>query len=234
MFNTIVRSIDPRELKNLEKNAHYMTAEQKRQLVQNLSRDGVLLSTPLIYRRDGEDTPVVLSGNHRVIASVEAGLSKIHVMELLDRLSPEQETAIALSHNSINGQDDEQILRELYESIQDLTLKEYSGLTDDDLIEFKAVDLSFLSVSATRCQEVVLHFLPEEASEFQAILAKLSNQQSRTHLCSSLTQFDAVLNAAIKAKDYSNIFSTSGAFLAMARMAEAYMEQMSNDFEEEE
>jgi len=38
--------------------------------------------------------------------------------------------AIHLSHNAIAGQDDLAILRELFDEINDVALKEYSGLDD--------------------------------------------------------------------------------------------------------
>lgn len=48
----------------------------------------------------------VLSGNHRVQASVEAGIERILVMIIEEDLTRSQAVAIQLSHNALVGEDD--------------------------------------------------------------------------------------------------------------------------------
>ena len=95
------------DLKLLAKNARYMAEPEFNRLVENLRRDGVLTSLPLVYR--GE----VLSGNHRVQAALKAGILTADVIEIETELSEEQQRAIQLSHNALTGKDDPNLLREI-------------------------------------------------------------------------------------------------------------------------
>jgi len=111
-----------------DKNARFMKAEQYRRLVDNIRRDGCLTSVPFAVRQG--DRYTILSGNHRVRAARDAGLTEVLVLYSEREMSHQQQVAIQLSHNAIVGQDDLAILRELYDEINDVALKEYSGLDD--------------------------------------------------------------------------------------------------------
>jgi hypothetical protein len=83
-------------LRMLKKNARYMAEPEFNRLVENLRRDGVLTSLPLVYR--GE----VLSGNHRVQAALKAAIVQADVIEIETELSEEQR-ACWLSHNALTS-----------------------------------------------------------------------------------------------------------------------------------
>ena len=115
-------TVDPRALLLLEKNARFMKPEVFRRLVENVRRDGVLTSLPFCVR-EGEGLRV-LSGNHRVLAAIEAGLVEVDVLVSLTPLSIARQRAIQLSHNSLTGEDDPVTLRELFGEIEDLDWRE--------------------------------------------------------------------------------------------------------------
>lgn len=58
-IETAIRRVALAELKLMEKNAHYMDPDEFTRLVNNIKKDGVLTSLPVVYRG------TVLSGNHR-------------------------------------------------------------------------------------------------------------------------------------------------------------------------
>ncbi|MEU9201927.1 hypothetical protein [Streptomyces sp. NPDC048332] len=70
---------DPRLLTRLEVNARFMRKEEYDRQVENVRRDGCLTSTPLTYAGGeyDEGRELVLSGNHRTMASVDADLDEI-------------------------------------------------------------------------------------------------------------------------------------------------------------
>ena len=103
------------ELKLLEKNARYMKGPQFERLVENIRRDGVLTSFPLVHR-EGKALEVI-SGNHRVSAAIKAGIEESDVIEVTTPLTRQQFVALQLSHNAIAGQDDPNILRSLYDEL---------------------------------------------------------------------------------------------------------------------
>lgn len=85
-----------------------MTGDQLRRLVENIRRDGVLTSLPLVYTPSAElnpdffaqsgGAPIIVSGNHRVEAAREAGLEVIDVIELRTPVTDARLRAIQLSH----------------------------------------------------------------------------------------------------------------------------------------
>jgi hypothetical protein len=171
----------------LEKNARFMRVEQYRRLVDNIKRDGCLTSVPFAIRSGDPSTHTtgsgqagsgqvryrILSGNHRVSAAKDAGLTEIPVLYTDRELTRQQQVAIQLSHNAIAGQDDLAILRELYDEINDVALKEYSGLDDVVLGKMEPPSLDPLSESALEYRIVSIAFLPDEVDRAEKLLAKV-------------------------------------------------------------
>lgn len=159
---TTIVTVDPRELVLLANNARYMTKDQFLRLVDNIRRDGRLTSTPLVAPMvDGRLE--VLSGNHRVKAAIAAELDKIDVMRVDSPLTRDQRLAMQLSHNAIAGEDDPHKLRELFDSIGDVDLREYTGL-DDEGLDLLLAELSVPSMATTGLDYKMLTILlfPEQ------------------------------------------------------------------------
>ncbi|MFC7791391.1 ParB N-terminal domain-containing protein [Streptomyces cinereoruber] len=155
---------DPRGLTRLEVNARYMRKEEYDRLVENIRRDGCLTSTPLIYAGGEyeEGRELVLSGNHRTMASVDAGLDEIDCMLIEEPLTHQQLVAIQLSHNAIAGQDDPATLKQLYDELDDVDWRAYSGLDDETLSLLAEVSPEGLSEANLDFATVSLIFLPPE------------------------------------------------------------------------
>lgn len=160
---TRLGKMSPRDLVLLETNARFMRHEQFNRLVENVKRDGGLTSVPLAARISETDARYeVLSGNHRTMAAVEAGLESIDVMLIDEVLTKSQKKAIQLAHNAIAGEDDPAILQALYESIDDIDWREYSGLDDKVLDLLADVKVGSLSEANLDFQSLNITFLPEE------------------------------------------------------------------------
>lgn len=206
-----------------QRNARAMTQATYKRLVENIRRDGVLTSTPLVGRMEGDKRLFVISGNHRVAAAIEASIEEAECMVIVEPISRQRFTAIQLSHNAIEGNDDATILQELYE-ILDLDLKEYSGLTDDD---FGANDLSVLSLSAIALlyTEIVLGFLADDAGAVDGFMKSAERwaKKSRPMLVSAHAQFDGFFEAIVRVKGLKNVHNSA---LAMALLVELANERM--------
>lgn len=173
-INTELRQLPLDRLKLLEVNARYMTHTTFHRLVENIRRDGGLTSVPFaVLEPDG--TYTVLSGNHRVAAAREAGLTDIQVMVTEDTLDPKRRVAIQLSHNAIAGEDDPATLKALYEQINDVDLQMYSGLDDDTLKMLAEVSVDALGPVSLPSEIISILFLPEEAAEIQVRLEELAS-----------------------------------------------------------
>lgn len=158
-----------------------MRKEQYDRLVANIKRDGCLTSVPLVWHDVDNDRKVVLSGNHRVTASIDAGLAEITVMVVQQKLSRARQVALQLSHNAIAGEDDPATLKQLYEELDDVDWRAYSGLDDKQLDLLAQVDLEGLSEANLDFATVQLVFLPHELDA-----ARASFDEAR-----KLTQADA-------------------------------------------
>lgn len=164
-----LRLADPREIKLLDKNARYMSEDMFRNLVENIRKDGGLGSMPLCCRAE-DGRLLVLSGNHRVQAAAQAGIKRIMVLEIDRALTREEQVSIQLSHNAIEGRDDPVILKALWDEIEDIDLKLYTGLDSELVKELDKVE--FISIAEARVdhKQAVFLFLPEEAEQLKQLL----------------------------------------------------------------
>ena len=120
--------VDPKNLQLLKENARYFKKDTFRQLTENIRSDKRLSSVPLCHETlSGLE---VLSGNHRVQAAVAADLPLILVIVITGELPKNKKIAVQLSHNSLVGQDDLQILANLWSQLDDIAEKCYAGLSD--------------------------------------------------------------------------------------------------------
>ena len=206
----------------LEKNARFMRAEQYQRLVANVKRDGCLTSVPFAIRLG--DRYRILSGNHRVSAAKDAGLTEIPILYTDRELTHQQQVAIQLSHNAIAGQDDLAILRELYDEINDVVLKEYSGLDDVILGKLNPPNLDPLSESALEYRIVSIAFLPEEVDRAEKLLGKVLEQAmgDRTWL-NRRSDYDRMLDMLTIAKEQAGVKNTATAFGLLLDLAESAM-----------
>jgi hypothetical protein len=164
------------DLKLLELNARYMRHETYKTLVANVKNDGGLLgNSPFACRvskkgethlEDGQvlkGTYLVLSGNHRTKAAMDAGVEFEDVTLTDDDLPEQRKVAVQLSQNALVGEDDPSKLKELYEQLDNVDWRLYSGLDDKTLDLLEKVDLGSLSEANLEFQTISMVFLPHEA-----------------------------------------------------------------------
>ena len=160
----------------LKTNARWMTKEMQNRLTENVRRDGFLSQLPFCVRQPNGRFRV-LSGNHRVVAAQKSGLERILVMFLdEEEIGHDRQVAIQLSHNSISGQDDEQILKELYESIQDISEKAYSGVDSRQFMDMKLEEMATISAGDFEVNEITFCFADVAKAEVDACLKELETR----------------------------------------------------------
>lgn len=224
-LETTVYKTNLKTLKGLDKNARYMTGEQLRRLQENIRRDGGLTSVPLIYVHD-DGTPEILSGNHRVQGALAAGIEEGWVMEIVTRIPQARRVAIQLAHNAITGQDDPTLLKELYDSLDDLNEKLYSGLTDD-AFNLPPLDISGMSLAGPTYEEMTLLFLPEEAEVFREVLKKLEKHKpTGERYAVHLDDWQKLFDTIVRTKDKLRIMSTPVALRAVIDLAMERLDQL--------
>lgn len=223
-METEIIKINPRDIKLLKVNARYMKPEEYKKLVANIKKDGQLTSVPFCYYNENNEIEV-LSGNHRIMAAIDAGLNEIEIMICKSKLTKEQALAIQLSHNSICGQDDEELLRMLYGELENLEFKEYSGLTDDFLDYCKEVEKDFKVPSLTY-QALNLLFLPDEIEEIKQVLISISDLTNSNYILSDMKDYDEYLETSSTLSKCLNIKNPSTTFLSMIKLAKENIDKL--------
>lgn len=212
-----IEEIQLAELKPQKLNARYMRQEQFQQLVANLKLDGVLTSTPLVYRDDDGDH--IISGHHRVRAGLAAGIVAAPCLVIVEPKTLGELRALQISHNAISGEDDPATLKLLYEEIDDADLRQYTGLDDKMLDLMQKVDLTSLSEANLDFSTISLVFLPHElAAAEEALRAAMEVTLADERWMAGYRDYDRTLSAlekTHKAYKVGNVATALGIILSM-------------------
>lgn len=203
-----------------------MRHEQFARLVDNLRRDGALTSVPLVAREE-DGGYRVLSGNHRVMAAREAGILEADVMVIEGTLPASRLVAIQLSHNAIAGEDDPTLLARLYEQIEDVDWKQYTGLDDQILALLTNVAPPVIPQARLDFQVVSLMFLPEEAEQAREVLqeaAKLVPPGERW--AARFSEYDGWMDALDDIASAFNVGNVATAVMLLLSLFERNKEQL--------
>lgn len=234
-LNPRMETRDPKTLTLLEVNARFMTKEQYDVLVANVKRDGVLTSAPLVYADPDTGVETVLSGNHRTRAAMDAGVEQIPVLVIDQKLSRQQQVALQLSHNSIAGEDDPETLAMLYEELDDVDWRSYSGLDDKvlDLLDDPAA-IPFAEANLSY-QTVQLVFLPHEKEEAEQALFEVKKQHGLSDMwMAGITQYEPTLQALETVRGSYSIGNVATALGIVLQVFEANLESMQDGWVDRE
>ncbi|WP_449246642.1 hypothetical protein [Desulfarculus baarsii] len=222
----------PNELKLLEEldgraNARFMTKETFDVLVEGVSRTG-LSSMPFCYF-DGTDQ-IVLSGNHRVKAARSAGVPKVLFLYTDREMSREEQIAVQLAHNQVTGQDDPQVLKQLWGEISDLGLKYLTGFDDEFFEKLRPVEFAPIKEAALMQKQVVFLFLGEDMgkiAEAAELIEKIKAKEPV--LLARFQDFDLFFEAVMQTKEKLGIVNTATAIRKMAEMTLEALAEPSSD-----
>ncbi|EKR91046.1 ParB-like protein [Leptospira santarosai str. CBC379] len=196
-------------------------------LVENVKKDGFLSQLPFGVKI--EEKFKVISGNHRVTASIKAKLEAILILYIED-IDSERELAIQLSHNSIAGQDDLGILKSLYLQIKELDWKAYSGIDEQSLLNYQIPELVPISESDIKLNEVRLFYGDLDLKQIDQTLELLEKKlidEKRDRVV--LGDFERFVEVMTEVKRRLNVKNHSVAFLKMIEICEEWIETNEND-----
>ncbi len=213
--------VNPFDIVLAEKNARYMTHETFTTLVRNIERDGGLSSIPFCWF-DGERYHA-LSGNHRVEGARVAEIGPILVLYTDEELSRQEKIAIQLSHNAIVGQDEPTILAELWQELQSVDLKMYSGLDDKAMKTLVETAVPMLSDVQLDFRTIAFVFLPEEPGRIDDAFQHAKQQVNvREGYLGRVADFDRLLEALALVQSSYRIKNTATALMLVLDIFEAH------------
>lgn len=221
----MLQIVNPADLVFLKENARYFKRETFRQLRDNIKNDQKLSSVPLCYRLD-DGKYEIISGNHRVRASIDAGLEKILVLVITEELSKSKRIAMQLSHNALVGEDDESILASLWEQIDSINDKLYAGL-DSNAIKELADDIEFVNFSTPQVSThlVTFAFSDGETERLSQIIDELeaAAKKSAAVFIGMKEQYEPFMKIIADIKHAEKIKDSSLAMAKMLSIAENYL-----------
>lgn len=202
-------------------NARVMTKEMLSQLSNNIKKRNYMESLP--YCAQTKKGIEIISGHHRVRAARMAGLKEIHILLDTNKLRKSEIIARQLAHNSIEGVDDKQTLKKLFEQIEDVDLKLESFLDPVQLsIEpVETVPLTELN-AGIEFKSISLLFLPSQLTKFEEILDKLSGKEEEVYVINQKL-FDRFKEIVSKTKEIDNIKQVSMAISRMCDIVEEHI-----------
>jgi ParB-like chromosome segregation protein Spo0J len=149
--------VHPSALREQDINARAMSKPMFERLAQTIARDKRLETLPLCART--ERGLEIISGHHRTRAATAAGLQEMFILLDTTGLSRSQIAAKQLAHNAIEGEDNDQLLAEIYRQIEDAESKLEAFIDAKLDIELPKVKIEGLDVEID-FKMVLLVFLP--------------------------------------------------------------------------
>ncbi len=128
-----------------EMNANEMSQEDFLALCDNIGKSG-LSSVPCCYRKR-DDRFVMISGHHRLRACRKLRYRTLGILWCDEsELSRDEIIAIQLSHNSLHGQDNQNILKKLFEQIKSIDFKKFAHINIDEIapVGSDGIDISMM------------------------------------------------------------------------------------------
>jgi hypothetical protein len=168
--------VHPSTLREQDLNARAMTKPMFERLAQTIARDKRLESLPLCAKT--ERGLEIISGHHRVRAATAAGISEMFVLVDVTGLTHSQIAAKQLAHNAIEGQDNEQLLAEIYRQIEDAESKLEAFIDQKLDIELPKVKIEGLDIEMD-FKTVLLIFLPRVKERLDRALEYLRSSGQR-------------------------------------------------------
>jgi hypothetical protein len=221
--------VDPRDLELLEKNARFMRNEVFAQLVRNIERDGAVTQVPFCVRTDAGKWRV-LSGNHRVRASIAAGLEKIPIQVTDEALTKDHQLAIQLSHNSIAGEDDLATLKQLYEDIASVEEKQFAGLDDKTLGLLAQIKTEPNPSSSLEWTNVTFTFLPDEVEDIKRVFRLAVETAKGEVFAARLADYDRFMEAVSLAGGAHDVTNTATSLILVLETFERHLDDLAAGF----
>ena len=168
--------VHPSTLREQDVNARAMPKAMFERLAQTIARDKRLESLPLCAKT--ERGLEIISGHHRVRAATAAGISEMFVLVDVTGLTHSQIAAKQLAHNAIEGQDNEQLLAEIYRQIEDAESKLEAFIDQKLDVELPKVKIEGLDIEVD-FKTVLLIFLPRVKERLDKALEYLRSSGQR-------------------------------------------------------
>jgi hypothetical protein len=214
-------------LKEQSVNARSMSPEAFLQLSDNITRDKRLESLPLCaVTPNGLE---IISGHHRVRAARKAGIDLIWVLADITGISRDRLRAKQLAHNSLQGRDNPDLVKQIFDSIKDVEAR-IEAFIDPSLspIDTAPVNLSTKDLDVQfNTRIAALAFIEPQMVELKKALVLLEKIQEVDEVfLSKKDEYDLLIATMDKASHAFNITSTPTLLAKMCEVVSAHIEPL--------
>ena len=221
--------VDINLIDEAELNANEMTGEDFAALCDNISKSG-LSSVPCCYKK-ANGRYVMISGHHRLRACKKNHFATLGILWCDEsELTQDEIIAIQLSHNSLHGQDNQSILKKLYEQIRSIDYKKFAHINIDEISPVSTDGISVYALKENFVFTIVLYpnsfenldelygDIREQAKKSDALI--LADQENNEMLLLKLQQ---------EIGNQYNIKSPSITFAKLLELAKERLEEIKED-----
>lgn len=221
--------VDINLIDEAEMNANEMTGEDFAALCDNIEKSG-LSSVPCCYKKQSGRF-VMISGHHRLRACKKLHYSKIGILYCdEEELTKDEIIAIQLSHNSLHGEDNKNILKKLFEQIQTIEFKKFAHINIDEIspVNTNGIDISVMKETFTF--SIVLY--PNSFSALDGLFGDIREQAKKSEvilLADREPNEEMLLRLQKEIGDQFNIKSPSICFTKLLDLAKERLTEIQKD-----
>ena len=221
--------VDINLIDEAELNANEMTGEDFAALCDNISKSG-LSSVPCCYKK-ANGRYVMISGHHRLRACKKNHFAMLGILWCDEsELTQDEIIAIQLSHNSLHGQDNQSILKKLYEQIRSIDYKKFAHINIDEISPVSTDGISVYALKENFVFTIILY--PNSFENLDELYGDIREQAKKSDALVLAHQEDnemLLLKLQQEIGNQYNIKSPTIAFAKLLELAKERLEEVKED-----
>ena len=214
--------VDINLIDEADMNANEMTGEDFATLCDNIGKSG-LSSVPCCYKKEN-GRYVMISGHHRLRACKKNHFSKMGILWCDEKeLSKDEIIAIQLSHNSLHGQDNQSILKKLFEQIQSIDFKKFAHINIDEISPVGSEGISIFAMKENFVFTIILY--PNSYENLDELYGDIREQAKRSDALILADQANEMPLLKLQ-KDIGNQYNIKSPSITFAKLLELANERL--------
>lgn len=222
-----IARVNIEELREQDINARVMSSDMFNRLTANIKKDNRIESLPFIA--ETENGLEIVSGHHRVRACRAAGVTEIYVIVDDTGLDKNSIRSKQLAHNSLQGEDNKQVVKEIFDMIDDAEkkLEAYISPELNDMLDKLSIKDVTLDLDI---KTILVAFLSYEKDTFERCAQKLNETYGELYVADieNLKPFASCIKRINKEYD---IRAMNTVFTKMAEIVLQHMGEETQEYE---
>ena len=215
--------VDINLIDEAELNANEMTGEDFAALCENIDKSG-LSSVPCCYKK-ANGRYGMISGHHRLRACKKLHYAKIGILWCDEsELSKDEIIAIQLSHNSLHGQDNQNILKQLFAQIKSIDFKKFAHISIDEIKPISTDSVSVFAMKENFVFTIVLY--PNSFESLDELYGDIREQSRKCDALVLAHQEDNEMALLKLQQDIGNQYNIKSPSITFAKLLELARERL--------